>query len=51
MQFKSEYVFTIIGIMFNRWQKSHANLGNLKKIIQKRFYKIISKDSLDLRET
>lgn len=42
MQFKSEYVFTIIRIMFNRGQKSHANykshanLGNLKKIVSKK---------------
>ena len=55
MQFKSEYAFTIIRIMFNRGdKKSHANLGNLKNLIQKYFinyFKRISKDSTDLRET
>jgi hypothetical protein len=44
MQFKSEYVFTIISIMFNRENKKFTQiLKILKKLIQKDFIKNISK--------
>lgn len=42
MQFKSEYVFTIIRIMFNMVDKKLTQiLGILKKIISKEFQKIL----------
>jgi hypothetical protein len=50
MQFKSEYVFTIIRIMFNRGDKKLTQIIKPTQIL-KIFIKNISKDSIDLRET
>ena len=51
MQFKSEYLFTIISIMFNRGNNNLTQiikltqiLGIYRSFVQKRFYKIISKE-------